>query len=168
MRFAMLMMTALIASPAAAAPAKAVKRNAAKRKSAQRTPAKREAKAARGKVLKEKLRVGPQEAGFKLPGLEGYEQANKNFIAKLVQYRAARQAYGTRLHVCKAKAYTVAEQKAAGCKGNDTVSQCQRKLFSRCTVGARTKYALAQTRLRQVSNQLKGQIDRLLKPPPSH
>lgn len=70
----------------------------------------------------------------------------------------ARKKYRARYNYCRTKSYSIAEQRAAGCKLTDTIAQCNRKLIRSCSKRARLSYMLARARLRSAATKLIKQI----------
>lgn len=87
--------------------------------------------------LKGDIRVtpAPQRGGRPIVAQVSFSQLDQ----KLTEFRGGAQSYeqgSQRLlavkKTCTDKAYTVQDQKAAGCTGTDTMNQCMDKLYKHC------------------------------------
>jgi len=87
------------------------------------------------------------------PGVscKSFNNAKKRAVLARKQYRA-------RYNYCRTKSYSIAEQRAAGCKLTDTIAQCNRKLIRSCAKRARLRYMHARARLRAAATKLIKQI----------
>jgi uncharacterized protein YukE len=60
------------------------------------------------------------------------DQKFTEFAGNAKSYESGAQALPEIAKQCAAKAYSVQDQKAAGCTGNDTLNQCMNKLYRHC------------------------------------
>jgi len=63
---------------------------------------------------------------------DGLNQKFTEFSRKASGYEFGVKARSTIAKECASKAYTVQDQKAAGCTGGDTMDQCTDKLYRQC------------------------------------
>ncbi len=85
--------------------------------------------------LKGEIRLSPGKVramGSMLITLDGLNQKFTEFSRKAGGYEYGAKARSKIAKQCASKAYTVQDQKAAGCTGSDTVDQCMDKLYEHC------------------------------------
>jgi len=86
------------------------------------------------KPLKGEIRLSPGKfRPISMPiTLEGINQKIAEFSRRVNGYEYGVTARTQIARQCASNAYTVADQKAVGCTGTDTVDQCMDKLYEQC------------------------------------
>jgi hypothetical protein len=80
--------------------------------------------------------------------------AQKDVDAKQSGLSGAMSQLGMRIAVCSTFKYSAADQKNAGCTGNDTVSQCTQKLFAECTKASHANFVSKRAQMLESISRL--------------